>query len=90
MTTKITNTTTRQYDQVFALSQGYLNKSFQALWRNTKEELHVLVVKNILGSIDATLGPPEIVVDISPDDKYVLFNVNTTGGKLALRDLDSG
>lgn len=91
-TTKITKTNTGSFDQVFALSQGYLNQSLKTLWQNTPRAvgLHALQMKNIMGSIDAEIGPPEIVVDISPSDKYVLFNINTLSGKIKLRDSDSG
>ena len=91
-TTKITKTTTGQYDQIFALSQGYLNKSFKGLWDSlaTSKLLHELKIHNILGSIDANVGAPEIVLDIADDNKYVLFNINTISGKLKLRDEESG
>lgn len=91
-TTKITKTTTGNYDQIFALSQGYLNKSFQQLWKKTPETLglHKFVVSNIIGKIDAEIGAPEIEVDISPSDKFVLFNINIISGKFQLRDSDTG
>ena len=91
-TTKITKTTTGQYDQIFALSQGYLNTSFTGLWNSLAASnlLHELKVQNILGSIDAAIGAPELVLDVADDNKYVIFNINTISGKLKLRDVDSG
>lgn len=85
------STTTGQYDQIFALSQGYLNKSFSELYKNTLGEtnLHTLNVKNISGKIEATIGEPQIAIDIY-GDKNVIFYINFTGGHLSLRDNESG
>lgn len=89
---KITSTNSGNYDQIFALSQGYLNKSFQQLWQNTAEAagLHKFKQHNLLGAIDAEIGPPEIVVDIQPAGSYVVFNINILSGKFTLNDVDTG
>lgn len=89
---KITKTSTGQYDQIFALSQGYLNKSFKALWDSLEDshELRDFKTHNVLGSITSTIGPPELVLDVADDNKYVIFNINIVTGKLILIDIESG
>jgi len=95
MDTLTQKTTTGQYDQIFALSQQYINESFATLWKNriaTMPEIASLKVKNILGHIDAEIGPPTIIVDISPSDNmsFVLFTINCLSGTFILKDVDTG
>jgi hypothetical protein len=89
---QITSTNTGQYDQIFALSQGYLNKSFSTLYNaslNGGSQLHTLSVKNISGIINATIGDPEIAIDIA-GDQNVIFYIPITWGTMKLRDNESG
>jgi hypothetical protein len=92
MGSKIAKTSTGQYDQIFALSQGYLNTSFKALWDSlaASHELRDFNTHNLLGSITSFIGPPEIILDVADDNKYVIFNINIISGKLKLKDIESG
>lgn len=85
---QIAATTTGQYDQIFALSQSYLNLCFAAMFEKNVE-LQALDVKNIMGEMSATLGVPQIAVNIN-SDKYLTFYVNITKGSMKLRDAETG
>ena len=82
MTSRITKTTTGKYDQIFALSQAYLNTSFEHLFDNVPE-LQTLNAKNIMGSIEnGAFRSPSVSFNVKSGANIAIFYMNLKSGHL--------
>lgn len=88
---QISDTNTGQYDQIFALSQGYLNKSIAELYNSLTSiaDHESITIKNIAGKMVAKMAPPQVAVDVF-GERNMIFYVNIVSGTLTLLDNDSG